>query len=90
MALVCAQAGLLGLAGATLGFVVALGTAWGLDGFLLASLPDFPFKPDALFVIPGWLAGAVVGLGVAAALLGGLWPAVSAGRHSVISALGES
>jgi putative ABC transport system permease protein len=89
VALVCTQAGLLGLAGALAGFVAALGTAVVLDGFLLASLPDFPFKPDALFVIPGWLALGVVGLGAGAALLGGLWPALSAGRDSVVRALSD-
>ncbi len=89
VALVCTQAGLLGLAGALAGFAVALGTAVVLDGFLLASLPDFPFKPDALFVIPGWLALGVVGLGAGAALLGGLWPALSAGRDSVVRALSD-
>ncbi|MEC9464620.1 MAG: ABC transporter permease [Myxococcota bacterium] len=90
VALVCMQAGLLGLAGALLGFGVAVSTAWLIDGFLLASLPDFPFKPDALFVIPLWLAIAVVGLGAGAALVGGVWPALSAGRDSVIRALGDS
>ena len=89
VALVCTQAGILGLVGALTGFGVALGTAVVLDGFLLASLPDFPFKPDALFVIPGWLAAGVVGLGSGAALLGGLWPALSAGRESVVCALGD-
>jgi len=89
VAMVCTQAGILGLLGASLGVAIAVGTTYLLDSWLLASLPSFPFKPDVLFVVPLWLAGGAVALGCAAALLGGLWPALTAGRASVVRALAD-
>ena len=89
VAMVCTQAGILGLLGALAGLILALGTAYLLDSWLLESLPDFPFKPDVLFLVPGWLALGAVALGSTAALLGGLWPALSAGQASVVRALAD-
>jgi len=68
-AVVGALAGSAGLAVAAIGAAVA-------DRLAASNVPDFPFKPDTLFAFSPMLAAAVIGLAVAACVLGVL-PAAS-------------
>jgi ABC-type lipoprotein release transport system permease subunit len=79
-ALVLAEALVLGVFGGVVGTALALGAAYGVDFAAARAVPDFPFKPETFFVVPGWLPLLGVGLGVMAAI-GGAWlPARRASR----------
>ncbi|MED5465899.1 MAG: ABC transporter permease, partial [Myxococcota bacterium] len=87
--LVLWQATLLGLLGGLLGAVAAHGIAWGLDGLALRWLPEFPFRPDSFFELPLWGDGLALLAAVLAAVLGALWPALRAGRASIVRLFAE-
>jgi ABC-type lipoprotein release transport system permease subunit len=87
--LVLWQATLLGILGGLVGAVAAHGIAWGLDGLALRWLPDFPFRPDSFFELPLWGDGLALVAAVMAAVLGALWPALRAGRASIVRLFAE-
>lgn len=70
--LVLAEALVLGVVGGAIGTVVAWLVASLVDRLATKVLPEFPFKPDTYFSLPGWLLIGGVVLGVIAAL-GGAW-----------------
>jgi hypothetical protein len=79
-ALLLAEAALTGAAGGALGTLLARLAALGADAALLGALPDFPFRPETLFLFPGWVWGLGVALGAGASALGALAPAAAAAR----------
>jgi hypothetical protein len=85
--LVLGEAAVIGLAGGAVGTALARVCGVLLDGVARTRLPDFPFKPDSFFHFsPALLCFAAL-LGLAAALLGALVPALAASRASPAQAL---
>jgi hypothetical protein len=86
-AVVLLEAALLGAAGGLLG--VALGWGSTLLGDLAwkRALPDFPYRPETFFHLPGWLPLAALGVVVLATVLGALGPAAAASRVDPARAL---
>ncbi|MBI5511046.1 MAG: ABC transporter permease [Deltaproteobacteria bacterium] len=87
--IVLAQAALLGACGGLFGVAAAHLGAAGIDWAATRWLPDFPFKPESFFAIPGWLDAVGVVAAIAAAVLGAGWPAVRAATTSLAKALAE-
>lgn len=86
-ALVLGEAAVVGLLGGAVGTAAARGCGLALDAFARTSLPDFPFKPESFFHFsPALLLGAAA-LGLVAAVLGALVPALAASRASPARAL---
>lgn len=74
MMMIGIQGFLLGLVGATLGCLTALGVGEGAEWFLTTILPDFPFKPSQWFI---WSASSTLFtgfLGITLTVLAGLLP----------------
>jgi len=73
--LLVGEAAAVGLAAGLVG--VAAGVAAGAvaDRLAASRLPNFPFKPESFFHFSPWLLASVVGLAVAACILGALPPA---------------
>ncbi|HEY3449147.1 MAG TPA: ABC transporter permease [Myxococcales bacterium] len=85
--LVLAEAGVIGLLGGAIATALARAAGVALDVVARTELPEFPFKPETFFHFsPALLAGAAL-LGLAAALLGALVPALAASRASPAKAL---
>lgn len=76
-----------GVAGGTVGLVVARLLALGADSLAASKLPDFPFKPSTFFAFPWWLPIAAVAFAALFAVLGAWGPARRAARVSPASAL---
>jgi putative ABC transport system permease protein len=74
--LLLTEAAVVGALAGSAGLLVAVIGAAVADRFAASHVPDFPFKPDSLFAFSPLLAAAVVGLAVAACVLGVL-PAAS-------------
>ncbi|MBI5548894.1 MAG: ABC transporter permease [Deltaproteobacteria bacterium] len=86
-ALVLGEAAVIGLAGGAVGTALARLCGLLLDSAARTHLPDFPFKPESFFSFsPTLLLGAAL-LGLAAALLGALVPALAASRASPAQAV---
>ncbi|MGC4116609.1 MAG: hypothetical protein QM765_18965 [Myxococcales bacterium] len=85
--LVLGEAAVIGLVGGAVGTLLARVAGVAIDVFAKTELPDFPFKPESFFHFsPALLTGAAL-LGLAAALLGALVPALAASRASPARAL---
>lgn len=89
VSLLLAEAALVGGIASVAGLALARLAAWGVDVLLRTQAPQFPFKPDTLFAFPAslWLLGLAVGIG--AALVGALFPALRVGRLEPADALRE-
>jgi putative ABC transport system permease protein len=85
--LVLGEAAVVGIVGGVAGTTTAWLGAWGLDILARTHLPDFPFKPESYFHFSPWLLGLAVLIGVLAALLGAVVPALAASRASPAKAL---
>jgi putative ABC transport system permease protein len=77
-ALVFAEAGVVGLAGAAVGAGLAVATALGVDLLAARYLPPFPYKPDSFFHFPPTVFLGALAVGLLASL-GGAW---MPGRHA--------
>ena len=77
-ALVVSEATILGVFGG----LVGIGAGWAaiavVDHLFATQVGNFPFKPDSLFIIEGWMLVASVGVAVLFCLLGSLLPAFQA------------
>jgi putative ABC transport system permease protein len=71
------------LAGIGLGWVAAQIA----DHLAASRLPDFPFKPESFFVVPGWLLLGALAFGALFAVLGAIGPARAAARADPREAL---
>ena len=78
--IVLAEGAIVGLAGGIAGALLAALLAALADRAALSLLPDFPFRPDTFFALPGWLAALGVAVPAVAAVLGALAPAAAAAR----------
>ncbi|MEZ4308766.1 MAG: ABC transporter permease [Polyangiaceae bacterium] len=76
-----------GVAGGTVGLVIARLLALGADMLAASKLPDFPFKPSTFFDFPWWLPPASIGFAALFAILGAWGPARRAARLSPAGAL---
>lgn len=72
--LVLAEAATLGGVGGLLGGGLAVALSFAMDAAIRRWVPDFPFKPDAFFLVPWWLPVAGVGVGLVAAVVGAVGP----------------
>jgi len=81
------EAALIGLIGGIIGVALSYPAMWIADGFALARLPDFPFKPETFFVTPWWYLLAAIIFGMAIAVAAGLPPALRAARLNVARVL---
>ncbi len=86
-ALVLGEAAVIGLLGGAAGALCSRLLALGLDRAAAKLLPEFPFKPESFFDFPLPLLIGALALGVVAALLGALVPALSASRSDPARAL---
>src|SRR5262249_22397708 len=80
---VLAEAVLMGLVGAAVGFAVGLVMEWYVLNVLVLDEAGFLFSLG----VPGWEAGVVGLLSVALATLAGLWPAYHATRLRITEAI---
>jgi hypothetical protein len=80
--LVLGEAKVIGLLGGGAGAIGARLVAAGLDAVARTYLPDFPFKPETFFRFSPVLLVGATALGVVAALLGALVPALAASRSN--------
>lgn len=78
--LVLAEAFLVGFLGGAFGVALGAAASSVVDGVVLALLPDVPFKPPHIIAFDGALIGAAWALGILAALLGAMVPAMRAAR----------
>jgi putative ABC transport system permease protein len=85
--LLVAEAAVVGLFAGLVGIGIAVGAGFAADAFAASRVPDFPFKPESFFVFPPWLLAAVLGLAVAACVIGALPPAVRAAAGDPATAL---
>ena len=85
--LVVAEAGFVGVLGAALSAPLAIGLARLADDRLTSSVPDFPFKPDSLFLFEPWVFAVGLGVSVLFALVGAFFPAYRAARMDPAEAL---
>jgi putative ABC transport system permease protein len=72
--IVLAEAGVVGLAGGSIGTAVALLLALLINRLAARYLPDFPFKPDSFFSFPWPVVLGGVALGLVAAIAGAYFP----------------
>lgn len=86
-ALVLGEATVLGLIGGSTGVVVGWLATIGVDALFNRQVAEFPFKPDSLFAIEGWMILACVGVAVVFCWVGALLPAFRAGRIDPAAAL---
>ena len=85
--LVLGEATVLGVVGGGLGLALGLGLTLATDALFDAQVADFPFKPDSLFLIEGWIFALGLGVAVLFCWIGALLPALRAGRIDPASAL---
>lgn len=85
--LVLGEAAVIGLLGGLTGAIASRLLALGLDRAAAKVLPDFPFKPESFFEFPIPLLLGAVALGMVAALLGAVVPALAASRTDPARAL---
>lgn len=85
--LVLGEATVLGLIGGLLGVGLGLLATLATDALFDAQVADFPFKPDSLFLVEGWIFALGIGVAVLFCWLGALLPALRAGRIDPASAL---
>ncbi len=86
-ALVLAEASVIGLIGGATGACGARLLGLGLDAAARQWLPEFPFKPETFFSYSPLLLAFATALGLLAAILGALAPALSASRADPARAL---
>lgn len=84
------EAAVVGLVGATVGVILALGAAKACDVAARAALPDFPFRPETYFDFPPLWCAAEILFAVGCCLLGALFPASRAARLDPAAALGTT
>jgi len=89
LGLVLSQAAMLGILGGLFGAASGHVLAWALDYVAIQLLPNFPFKPESFFEIPFWVDSLGLGAAVLAAVFGAFWPAVAAGRTSIVRLFAE-
>ncbi len=68
--LLMTEAAVVGLLAGSAGVVIALVSAKVADHLATSRIPDFPFKPESLFAFSPLLVAAVVGVAVAACIVG--------------------
>ncbi len=68
--LLMTEAAVVGLLAGSAGVVIALVSAKVADHLAASRIPDFPFKPESLFAFSPLLVAAVVGVAVAACIVG--------------------
>lgn len=83
------EAAWVGAAGSLVGVLGGTAVIALADRGAQSWLPDFPFKPPQFFEVTWGLVVIVWAVGVAAALLGALGPALSAARTPVVRGLAE-
>lgn len=79
-ALVLAEACVLGLFGGLSGIALGWGAIKIVDLVFKSRVPDFPFKPDSLFIIQPWMLLGALGVAVLFCWLGSLLPAFRASQ----------
>ena len=85
--LVLSEAGLIGLLGAGIAVPLAMGLAALADYLMVEQVPNFPFKPDSLFVFEPYIILSGIGIAVFFSLLGAFLPAARAARMDPAEAL---
>jgi hypothetical protein len=85
--LMLAEAAIIGLTGAVLACLMALGVAEAADYAVNRYVPDFPFKPDSLFAFESWIFGAGVAVALLFSVIGAFFPAYRASRMDPAEAL---
>lgn len=78
--LVIGEASVLGLFGGLAGVALGWAVIGGVDYLFVTQVPNFPFKPDSLFVIETWMPAAAVGVAVVFCWIGSIFPAFRASQ----------
>lgn len=76
--LVLLEASAVGALGGFIGVVMGALLALSLDAFALSQIPDIPFKPAQIVLLPPWLLLGSFGLGLLSAVVGAYLPAARA------------
>lgn len=74
-AMILAEGTAVGVIGASLGVLLSLATMAAVDFVLARFIPDFPFKPESLFVVEPWVITVGILGGIAFCLIGAFFPA---------------
>jgi len=88
-ALIIGEALALGTAGGVLGFMLARGGAWLVDTAAASALAGLPLVPDSFFVFPLWTAPIALGIAWVFCLAGALGPARRATRLDPATVLSQ-
>lgn len=78
--LVIGEASVLGLFGGLAGVGLGWALITGVDYLFVTRVPNFPFKPDSLFVIEAWMLLGALGVAIIFCWLGCLFPAFRASQ----------
>lgn len=87
--LVVTEAAVLGVAAGLVALPLTWALATGVDAAFGALTPDFPFKPEGLFVFTWAWSSIAFGLGVLASVAGAVLPAWKVARMSPVDAMRE-
>jgi putative ABC transport system permease protein len=85
--LILGESTVIGLAGGLVGIGVGYGLMASVDWVFATQVSDFPFKPDTLFMLEGWMIAAALAAALASCWLGALLPAIRASRLDPAEAL---
>jgi ABC-type antimicrobial peptide transport system permease subunit len=85
--LILGESTVIGLIGGLVGVGAGYGLMAGVDWLFATQVADFPFKPDTLFVLEGWMIAAALAAALVSCWLGALLPAIRASRLDPAEAL---
>jgi ABC-type lipoprotein release transport system permease subunit len=85
--LVLGEAILIAAVGCALAWAISVPIMFGADSLILNAVPNFPFKPDAIFAVPLWLVPTTIGVTFLFCGVGALIPAVRASSVDPAEAL---
>ena len=85
--IILGEATALGLFGGVVGVITGWLITRVVDAVFASQVSDFPFKPETLFIIEGWMVAMGIGAALVFCWLGAIVPAIRASHVDPASAL---